>query len=258
MEKYFSVGKAAQESGLTAETLRHYDRIGLVRPCKTDKWTGYRYYSEAEIVQLSTVRALQCLGLSLQEVGEILAMEGLDKLVCTLEETMKKADKKIAALNEAKARIGRARDFYAAKSKTVPLTSGAFLRTCRERVILLSDTMTQPTLDNLWNYHRHFFAQLGAEKSPLFAFEDLAGVYEKEERTQMFALCSKHVPVPGLKILPAGDYLCEVCSREEAPDAILRLKKQSEQKSGVPAAFCVKLVVLTGILQWKYEIQVPL
>ena len=40
MEKIFSIGKAAELAGMTAETLRHYDRIGLVHPCKTDEWTG--------------------------------------------------------------------------------------------------------------------------------------------------------------------------------------------------------------------------
>ena len=47
-EKYFTVGKAAELAHLTAETLRHYDRIGLVRPSHTDKWTGYRGYTEGD------------------------------------------------------------------------------------------------------------------------------------------------------------------------------------------------------------------
>ncbi len=46
MEKFFSVSQTAEIVGMTAETLRHYDRIGLVRPNKTDEWTGYRYYTE--------------------------------------------------------------------------------------------------------------------------------------------------------------------------------------------------------------------
>ena len=52
MKKFFSVGEAAKAVGMTAETLRHYDRIGLVSPCKTDEWTGYRYYSEQELARL--------------------------------------------------------------------------------------------------------------------------------------------------------------------------------------------------------------
>ena len=59
MKKYFSVGEAAKAVHTTSETLRHYDRIGLVKPSKKDEWTNYRYYTEQDIVRLNTVRALQ-------------------------------------------------------------------------------------------------------------------------------------------------------------------------------------------------------
>lgn len=61
MKKIFSVGEAAKLAGMTAETLRHYDRIGLVSPHKKDEWTRYRYYTEDEIVRLHTVHALRCM-----------------------------------------------------------------------------------------------------------------------------------------------------------------------------------------------------
>ena len=43
MKKYFSVGEAAKAVHTTSETLRHYDRIGLVKPSKKNEWTNYRY-----------------------------------------------------------------------------------------------------------------------------------------------------------------------------------------------------------------------
>ena len=58
LKKFFSIGETAKIVGLTSETLRHYDRIGLVKPCKADEWTGYRYYSRQEIVKLDTIKAL--------------------------------------------------------------------------------------------------------------------------------------------------------------------------------------------------------
>ena len=58
MKEIFSISQTAKIVGMTAEALRHYDRIGLVKPCKVDEWTGYRYYSQQEIVRLNTVKAL--------------------------------------------------------------------------------------------------------------------------------------------------------------------------------------------------------
>jgi len=37
MKKYFSIGEAAKAANMTSETLRHYDRIGLVKASKKDK-----------------------------------------------------------------------------------------------------------------------------------------------------------------------------------------------------------------------------
>ena len=36
MEKFFSIGQAAKMTQMTSETLRHYDRIGLVQPSRVD------------------------------------------------------------------------------------------------------------------------------------------------------------------------------------------------------------------------------
>lgn len=61
MEKLFSIKKAAEITGLTAETLRHYDRIGLVKPAAVSPDTKYRYYTQKEVIRLNTVHALRCM-----------------------------------------------------------------------------------------------------------------------------------------------------------------------------------------------------
>lgn len=52
MEKLFSISQAAKTVNMTTETLRYYDRIGLVHPSRTDTWSKYHYYSEKDIVRL--------------------------------------------------------------------------------------------------------------------------------------------------------------------------------------------------------------
>ena len=42
MEKFYSVGEAAARAGVTADTLRHYDRIGLVQPSGAHRWAQFR------------------------------------------------------------------------------------------------------------------------------------------------------------------------------------------------------------------------
>ena len=81
MINYFSISEAAKIVGLTSETLRHYDRIDLVKPCEKNPWSGYRYYSEQEIVRLNTVQALRCMDLSLKEIKKCWSMITWKKLL---------------------------------------------------------------------------------------------------------------------------------------------------------------------------------
>lgn len=103
----FSIGQAAKMTQMTSETLRHYDRIGLVQPSRVDEWTGYRYYSKQDVVRLHTVRALQRMDLSLQEIKEVLEYDELEEIVDFLNRAEKKAEEKIAALEYSKKKFSR-------------------------------------------------------------------------------------------------------------------------------------------------------
>ena len=112
MDRFFSVGEAAKAANTTAETLRHYDRIGLVKPSKKDEWTRYRYYTEQDIVRLNTVRALQLMDLPLQEIKKVLEYDDLEKIIAFFQQAEKRADEKIAALQFSKAKIQLAKADY--------------------------------------------------------------------------------------------------------------------------------------------------
>lgn len=53
--------------------LRHYDKLGLLRPARVDPATGYRSYDAGQLGTLNRIVALKDLGLTLQQVGQILA-----------------------------------------------------------------------------------------------------------------------------------------------------------------------------------------
>ena len=56
---------------VTVKTLRHYEQKGLLFPSEVDEWTGYRYYGVEQMQRLNTVRRLQRLGFSLDEIKEL-------------------------------------------------------------------------------------------------------------------------------------------------------------------------------------------
>lgn len=256
MKKYFSVGEAAKSVHTTSETLRHYDRIGLVKPSKKDEWTKYRYYTEQDIVRLNTVRALQLMDLSLQEIKKVLEYDDLEKIVDFLAQAEKKADEKMAALQYSKSKIQLAKADYERKLQGQQKFSGTFLKDCPERVILLSDTLEVPTLDNLWNYLSHFYDKVTPAFKGQFFFKDLAGIYTENGVSRLFAVCIRYEEIDGLKVLPKGKYLCASCTEESREQVFSELMRIARTKYGVEPTFKVQFIVVSGILHWDYEVQV--
>mgnify|MGYP002550746928 CR=1 FL=1 len=274
MESYFSISEAAKIVGLTSETLRHYDRIDLVKPCKKDQWSGYRYYSEQEIVRLNTIQALRCMDLSLKEIKKVLEYDNLEEIVEFLKRAEQKANQKIEQLKYAKSKIQLAMAILEKvgliECKLIetflPLQSmmfhmivqleDIFYQQIDERVILLSNSMQEPTLSNLWNYHSHFYQQTNDLQKQNYLFEDLAGIYTKDGKSSLFAVCIEYPNKKDLVVLPSGTYICANCSEEDREDILKKLLNTIKQKYEKEPEFIVQMVVISGILQWNYQIQI--
>ena len=65
------IGVFSRMMQVTVKTLRHYEKKGLLHPCEVDEWTGYRYYSVDQMQRVNTIRKLQDLGFSLDEINEL-------------------------------------------------------------------------------------------------------------------------------------------------------------------------------------------
>jgi MerR family mercuric resistance operon transcriptional regulator len=68
-----SIGALAKQAGVGVETVRFYERRGLVRP-PAKPAAGYRSYPEEAIGRIRFIRNAQALGFTLQEVKELLAL----------------------------------------------------------------------------------------------------------------------------------------------------------------------------------------
>ena len=256
-KRFYSIGEAALIVHTTSETLRHYDRIGLVKPSRKNEWTNYRYYTEDDIVRLNTVRALQLMDLPLKEIKKVLEYDSLEEIIAFLKQAEKKADEKIEALQYSRKKIKAAKADYERKLRLRETSSAMFIKEFPERVILLSDSLTTPTLDNLWNYLGSFYKQIPQVTKENFGFEDQAGIYTDDKVTRLFAVCTHYSNnIDGLKVLPEGKYLCLDCNENERYKAIQELERTAMMEYGIKPAFIIELVIISGILQWNYQIQI--
>jgi DNA-binding transcriptional MerR regulator len=67
----WKVGELARRTGVSVRALHHYDEIGLLAPSHRSG-SGYRLYTEADVVRLQQIMSLRTLGFSLVEAREFL------------------------------------------------------------------------------------------------------------------------------------------------------------------------------------------
>ena len=65
------IGEFSQMMQITVKTLRFYEQKELILPDEVDEWTGYRYYSIGQMQKLKSIRDLQQLGFSLDEIKDL-------------------------------------------------------------------------------------------------------------------------------------------------------------------------------------------
>jgi len=68
----FTIGKLAKDAGVGVETVRYYQRRGLL--AEPPAVAGYRRYDAIHLERLSFIRRAQGVGFTLEEIGELLTL----------------------------------------------------------------------------------------------------------------------------------------------------------------------------------------
>jgi MerR family transcriptional activator of bmr gene len=106
-DQFYSIGQAAKICNIAVQTLRFYDKIGLVIPSHTDKSSGYRYYSNSELLYIKIVQDMKTLQFSLDEIKATLKNGSLNSLVEKLELKRKNTISEILQLEQIVQLIGK-------------------------------------------------------------------------------------------------------------------------------------------------------
>ena len=69
------IGQLAQQAGVAIDTVRYYERQGLLPPPQR-RASGYRQYDNQDISRLRFIRRAKDLGFTLQEIQELLQLSG--------------------------------------------------------------------------------------------------------------------------------------------------------------------------------------
>lgn len=104
-------GKAAQQAGISVDTIRFYQNLGLIRSAGRCAG-GYRLFDEERIRDLTFVRNAQELGFSLTEIKDLLALRQKHHACSEVQSMLKRkvgdVQEKINSLSRLKAELARA------------------------------------------------------------------------------------------------------------------------------------------------------
>jgi MerR family mercuric resistance operon transcriptional regulator len=95
--KTYTIGQLAKTVGVNIETVRYYERSGLLpKPPRND--SGYRQFPEEAVVRLRFTKNAQRLGFSLKEIRELLSLRLIPDSACL--DIKEKAEVKIAEIDQ--------------------------------------------------------------------------------------------------------------------------------------------------------------
>ncbi|MGH2398114.1 MAG: heavy metal-responsive transcriptional regulator [bacterium] len=75
------IGEFAKKAGVSAKTIRYYEEIGLLPPAPRTE-SSYRQYAEKDVERLEFIRSAKGLGVSLDEIKEVLAFRDRGTYPC--------------------------------------------------------------------------------------------------------------------------------------------------------------------------------
>ncbi|WP_313523306.1 MerR family DNA-binding protein [Shinella sp.] len=106
LPKDLTIGKFAAAADVGVETVRFYQRRGLLSTPK--RIDGFRHYGESDVSRLRFIRQAQAAGFTLEEIGQLLALDSGEDRVAAREMASKRLaelDARMEALQHARASL---------------------------------------------------------------------------------------------------------------------------------------------------------
>ncbi|MGM0558920.1 MAG: heavy metal-responsive transcriptional regulator [Myxococcota bacterium] len=102
MDAHLTIGEVAEQCDVTRDTLRYYEKRGLVTAPPRFESSGYRAYPPDTIEHVRFIKQAQELGFTLAEIGRLLELRADSTASC--DEVREVAEAKIAEIRQ---KIGR-------------------------------------------------------------------------------------------------------------------------------------------------------
>lgn len=236
-----TIGQMAKLNHITEQTLRFYDKIGLLTPDTVDAQTGYRYYSVSQIAYLDMIQYMKSLGMKLRDIQKQLELRDPMLIKSILKERENQIEDEIRFLHQQKRAIERTLQSYQ-HYEMAPPDGTIVLEYIPERWIYCIDAGV-----NFYDYGiaayeemlRKLKESLITDHLPQLYFCNAGTILQQQDLEQrrfyssrVFVLVDREFVADQLVIsVPANTYLCIYCNDfEKEKGYIHRLLDQIEHE----------------------------
>ena len=222
-----SIGQMAELNHVSEQTLRLYDKEGLLVPRCVDPVTGYRYYHITQSAKLDLIQNMKVYGMTLRQIRSFLDSNDPVALRKMLSEQAASIEERIRQLRRSQSAITRTLDNYR-RYEAMPQNGEIFLEYIQERRIFRysCDVNYFDQDESGYEYMlRQMKTNLVANNMPLSYFTNIGTIIRREHlvpdalfSNEVFLFVDENDSSQAMETLPAASYLC-LCSDEFSMEA---------------------------------------
>jgi len=222
-----SIGQMAELNHISEQTLRLYDKEGLLVPRCVDPVTGYRYYHIIQSAKLDLIQNMKVYGMTLRQIRSFLDSNDPAALREMLSEQAASIEERIRQLRRSQSAITRTLDNYR-RYEAMPRNGEIFLEYIPERRIFRysCDVNYFDQDESGYEYMlRQMKTNLVANNMPLSYFTNIGTIIRREHlvpdalfSNEVFLFVDEDDSSQAMETLPAASYLC-LCSDEFSMEA---------------------------------------
>lgn len=114
-----TIGETARQAGVGVETIRFYERRGLIEQPLKPKERGFRVYTREQVKRIKFIRRAQKIGFSLHEIEELLSLRADPKADCSMVR-----EQAVTKLGKVRQKIDQLRQIGAALEALIAVCPG--------------------------------------------------------------------------------------------------------------------------------------
>ncbi|MBI9108515.1 MAG: MerR family transcriptional regulator [Spirochaetales bacterium] len=263
----------AELNQTSTQTLRLYDREGLLTPDIVDSQTGYRFYHVTQSARLDMIQYMKSYGMTLKQISRYLSEKDPEVIKSFLRNQFKVIEEKQSDLRRSKKAIERTLENYIHR-ETLPRNGQIFIEYIPERLIYSHCSDKNFFEQDYAGYElilRELKHHLVKKKIDLTYFCNVGTIMRKEQllsgefyTNEFFLFADKEYARQDLEIIPASTYCC-ACSEDfyaETEIARKLLEEIDNRNFSVAGDYLCEVIIDVPVFSSDrrnmfYKIQIP-